>query len=340
LRYTKTGGPLNQIAITDKTKTAGELASELELLPGELPAERNPAAVYLSTKAPAGRSALERLLNQAAELATNGKLNITSIAWHRIGYQHTSMMLNAIRESYSPATARLARAAIRGVLLEAWRLGLMPAEDYKRAADLPTVRGKAAPAGRALELAEIQAVLELCENDKTPAGARDGAILAIAYGCGLRRSELLWLNYEHYDRKAGTLVVHGKGKKIRTVYLPAGAIRALEVWAKVRGTDPGPMFYPIRKGSRGEIIKTRRLNSSNSLLKICKKRARAAKVSPFSIHDLRRSHITHLFDQGADMSQIADLVGHAHVNTTRIYDRRGEESKRKTANLIHVPYGG
>ena len=83
---------------------------------------------------------------------------------------------------------------------------------------------------------------------------------------------------------------------------------------------------------------TARRMASQSILEIPERRARQARVARFSPHDLRRTFISDLLDAGADITTVAALAGHANVTTTARYDRRGEETKRRTAELLVVPF--
>src|SRR5439155_24613659 len=145
-------------------------------------------------------------------------------------------------------TANKMLAALRGVLREAWRLGLMDAERYQRAADLPAVRGTTLPRGRALEAPELHALFAVCAADPTPAGVRDGALFAVLYGAGLRRAEVVALERRDVDTAGGTLTVRrGKGRRARIVYLSTAARDALAAWPRQRGLEPGALFWPIDK---------------------------------------------------------------------------------------------
>ncbi len=211
----------------------------------------------------------------------------------------------------------------------------MTAEDFHRAADLPIVKGTTLPRGRALTKGELRGLFDACGRDSTPAGARDAAMLAVLYGAGLRRAELVGLDVRHYEPETGLLTIKGgKGRKDRTAYATNGSKDALDAWLRVRGDTSGALFVGVNKGGR---ILPGRL-STQGVLRTVTKRAAEAKTKPFSPHDLRRSFISDLLDSGADLVTVQALAGHASPTTTARYDRRGEATKRRAAELLHVPF--
>jgi site-specific recombinase XerD len=226
-------------------------------------------------------------------------------------------------------------AALRGVLRECWRLGLTSAETYQRASDLEPVRGETLPAGRALGAGELRALFGVCGN--TAAGRRDAALLAVLYGAGLRRSELVGLDLADFDRVTGALTVQrGKGRKARVAYITGGAVAAVEAWLTVRGDAPGALLGAVDKAGG---VTVRHL-SGQAVFNILERLAAAAGVASFSPHDLRRTMISDLLDAGADVVTVQRLAGHSSVSTTSRYDRRPEAAKQRAAGLLFVPFLG
>lgn len=299
------------------------------------PADQSPALTYLARLAPGSRRTMRGALDTIARLLTGGRLDAEALPWAALRYQHAAAVRADLAARYAPATVNKMLAAFRGVLAEAWRLGQMPADEYRRAIDLAPVRGERLPRGRALPAGELRALFAACAADPSPAGVRDAAMLAVLYGAGLRRSELVALDLADLDAAGGALTVRaGKGNKDRIAYLPDGGRAAVGDWIAVRGTAPGPLFWPVNKGG---ALTPRRL-SAQAVLIVARKRAAEARIPAFSPHDLRRTFVGDLLDAGADLSAAQQLAGHANIQTTASYDRRGEAAKRKAAGLLHVPY--
>ena len=305
------------------------------ITPRALRPDQSPAARYLLKLGSAhSRRTMRTALARVAAIGSGGRLDAAAFPWHQLRYQHTQLIRARLMAEYTPSGANLRLAALRGVLKEAFRLGLMLAEDFHRAADLPSIRNVRLPRGRSLAAGEIGALFAACEADPTPAGARDAAILALLYAAGLRRSEAVALDRADWDVEAGELRIVGKGRRERLAYLHGGAAEALKSWLEVRGEASGPLLCPIDRGGR---IEFRRL-SAQAVLLACRKRAEEAGVKRFSPHDLRRTFIGDLLDAGVDLSTVQQMAGHAHVTTTVRYDRRPEDRKRRAAQRLHVPY--
>lgn len=296
-----------------------------------VPADQNPAAVFLARLAPGSRPTMRRSLSViAAEVGAT----IDTVPWWSLRYQHTQAIRARLAARYSPATANKMLAALRGVVREAMRLGLMTGDDYTRAIDLPSVRGSRLPRGRALSAGEIRTLFSACDVT-TVRGRRDAALVALLYSGGIRRAETVGIDIADYDETGGTIVIRGKGNKQRVVFT-SGSNAALQSWIELRGREPGPLFMPVDKAGR---IQRRRL-TDHAVLLIVRRLAKRAGLATFSPHDLRRSFISDLLDRGVDITTVASMAGHAQITTTARYDRRGERARRKASELLHVPFGG
>lgn len=327
------GHPQGQADLEDSQ--AAQLVSAVDIasfgVSRPLPADRNPALVYLASLAPGSRRTMRQALDTVA-LLLGMALDAITCPWHLLRFQHTSAVRSKLAELFASSTANKILAAVRGVLRQAFQLGLVSAEDHARAAAVGAVRGCRLPRGRGLGQGELRALFLGCDVTKA-GGARDAALLAVLYAGGLRRSEAVALDLDHH--KDGQIVVRGKGNKERLTFLTSGASRALAVWLGHRGQHTGPLFLPVTKGG---VIEHRRM-SDQAVLDAVRRIARRAGVQQFSPHDLRRSFVSDLLDAGADISTVQQLAGHAQVTTTARYDRRGEATKKKAVELLHVPFG-
>ena len=297
----------------------------------------NPVAVYLASLGSGSRRAMKQALRVIAELLTGTETDPYSIPWWKVEYQHSQAIRSLLMERYSPASTNKMLAALRGVLRESWRLGFMDAETFHRAIDIKTIKGNTIPKGRSLGSGEINALVEECYHDVSPAGVRDAAILALLYAAGLRRSEVVDLDLADYDGESGSLkIIATKGNKARTVYLGNGAKAAMTLWINVRGDAAGPLLYRIRKG--GKVIPVRL--TDQAIWVVLEKRFRQAQVKPFTPHDLRRTFAGEMLDAGVDLVTVQHLMGHASPVTTSRYDRRDEKTKMEAATKIHFPMVG
>jgi site-specific recombinase XerD len=273
-------------------------------------------------------------LDVIASLLTDGRCDADSLPWHLLRYQHTAAIRSALMEHYTPDSVNAYLSYLRQVLKTAWLLGQMDGDQYQRAVQIKSIKGEKLPAGRAISQGELRALFAVCMNDDTPAGRRDAALLALLYGAGMRRAEIVSLDLDDYNPETGELVIRaGKGRKDRIVYATNGGKDALDNWLEERGKEPGPLFLPLRKGGG---IESRRM-SDQTVFDMLRKRAQEAGVENVSPHDFRRTFISDLLDAGADISTVQRLAGHANIATTARYDRRGEIAKRKASELLHIP---
>ncbi len=200
-------------------------------------ADQNPALVYLASLGPSSRRTMRSALDTIARLVSGGEATAETMPWHTLRRQHTAAVRAALASRYGVRTANRMLAALRGVLREAVELGLMDAESFQRASRIKTIRGKPAPAGRALEREELRALFASCTRGEgaTPIDVRDAALLAVLYGAGLRRAEVVQLDVSDLAMESGALVVHGKGNKVRLAYVPDSGRPLLAAWVVTTG---------------------------------------------------------------------------------------------------------
>ena len=309
----------------------------------KVPADRHPALIYLARLAPSGRRSQGSALEQIARLLTAGRLGWQELPWHLVRYQHAAAVRSWLADHRAPSTANTYRSALRGVMRECWRLGYLEYEELARILDVEVVRGARLLRGRALSRGELVAVFGHLVDQPAAAGRRDAALVAILYASGgVRRAEASGLLLADLDRSTGRLVVRGKSNKEREIWLSDEALQAVEDWIHVRGEEPGALLLPVEKNRR--TVRHREPDGSPARLSestirlACWRRAAQAGVSAFSPHDLRRTSISDLLDLTGDLALVSELAGHANPATTKRYDRRPAENRRRAGRSLHVPY--
>lgn len=264
---------------------AAEDASEA----GVAPTGFDPAAAYLDQLGEGSRRTMREAVTKLASWASDDRCGPHDLPWHRLRIEHTAALRTRLQSSLAPATANKHLAALRGVLKQCWRRGLMTAEAYQRAIDLPPVRGASPRKQNRLGALELRKLAQVCAGDSSPAGARDEALLALLYGANLRRSEAVALELTDYDLGSGGLLIrNANGRTPRRFVANDDARGALERWILIRGPEAGPLFNPVNKGGR---IERRRL-SEQAIYIACQKRAAEAGLPPTSPEDLRRADVS------------------------------------------------
>jgi integrase/recombinase XerC len=144
--------------------------------------------------------------------------------------------------------------------------------------------------------------------------ARNVAILALLYGCGLRISEALSLSRSEAPRGANdALRVTGKGGKERLVPVLPAVAAAIAAYIKLCPYSPGPNG-PLFLGARSDRLNPRIVQRAMEKL-----RSALGLPSTATPHALRHSFATHLLSSGGDLRTIQELLGHASLSTTQIY---------------------
>ena len=142
----------------------------------------------------------------------------------------------------------------------------MDAETSERAADLPNVRGERLPHGRAFVRRELRRLFQACAKEPSPADRRDAALIAVLYGGGLRRSEVVALDVSDYNPvTTESPVRHGKGQKACICYVTSSAKLAFDASLVVRGSEAGSAVSRPANG-RGRPLATRRMTDQSVLL--------------------------------------------------------------------------
>lgn len=159
---------------------------------------------------------------------------------------------------------------------------------------------------KALYESELELMFESAES------LRDEVILRVLYNSGVRREELIKICVNDINAIHQSLSVIGKGDKERIVPLTGTALRKALEYASSHESE---WLFP---SSRGGHLEKRTINEIVGRYS----KVIGRKVTP---HKLRHSFATHLFNNGADIKSIQDMLGHESAETTQIYTKVNHE---------------
>jgi integrase/recombinase XerD len=162
----------------------------------------------------------------------------------------------------------------------------------------------------------------------TDRSQRDRTLVAVGLYCGLRVAEIVGLDVADVDLAERTVyVAHGKGDKERYVPIPAEVVPTLRAWI---GDRRRGWLFPGRKP--GSHLTTRAVRY------LVTDAAAAAGVDRIRVspHKLRHSYATQLVENGADLQEVQELLGHSKIETTTIYAKVSRRRLRAAADRLSI----
>ena len=268
-------------------------------------------AVLNSLGSPASRRVYEYAIDQfIAWYCSEPRLafNRIVVVRYRMHLESRGLAANTINQQL---------AAVRRLAHEAADAGLLSPE---LAAGISRVRGVKQlgfRSGNWLSAAQSSEVLQHASGDGMRA-KRDYAMLAMLFGCGFRRSELVGLELSEIQMRQGHWAVVdliGKGGHIRTVPIPGWVKLALDHWTLAARITEGKIFRAVARTGKvwGNGISQ---NVVWYVVRTCCERVGLEHIAP---HDLQRTCAKLCHDSGGELEQIQFLLGHASVQTTERY---------------------
>lgn len=193
---------------------------------------------------------------------------------------------------------------------------------------------------KVLEIKEVKQMLQALYMDNNKANskytkfitARNIAIIELLISTGIRIEEVSLLKDRDISFANRTIVIHGKGKKERMLYISnTNTLNSLKIWIKTRNC------YKSIKKEYFFVNKFMQKLSTISIENIYKKYRDLSGINEKSTpHYLRHTFATNLLANGADIRSVQEILGHSSISTTEIYTE--VSAKRKKEVLIKYNY--
>lgn len=233
---------------------------------------------------------------------------------------HVIAYRDFLREKYSPTSINRKMSALSSLFTElqgARVLDINPVEGVKRPQSTP----RRPRLGFSDE--EVNRILD-SHDSTTLQGLNTKAVLSFLLYTGCRISEALAVRVSDIEDRGNlkVVVIRGKGDKIRTLPLHPKLLKTLLELILIRQKGQGDYLFTRVKGEGPENEPMRR-QSVGELLKTTLRRLKLDTAR--SLHSSRRTVISNLLENGARIESVAELAGHANINTTQRYNVRKED---------------
>lgn len=217
----------------------------------------------------------------------------------------------------SPSTINVRLSAIRKLVGEAKRAGMIGTEEAANLNDIPNIPQRGTRLGNWLTREQAKELLTVPDRSKLK-GKRDYVIIALLVGCALRRRELASLNVEDIQLRDGRWVIIdliGKGGRVRTVAVPVWVKQGIDAWMAPAKIEKGRLLRPLSKS--GKILADEL--GDWAVWSVVEHSSKEIGIEHFGAHDLRRTCAKLCRKNGGDLEQIKFLLGHSSIQTTERY---------------------
>jgi len=176
---------------------------------------------------------------------------------------------------------------------------------------------------------------------------RDRALIRFMLYSGVRLGTACRLRVQdlHMENDEATVRINEKGQKRRTIGLHFAAAEAMVEYARKVGIESGPLFRP-QYGPKSEKLTNRAMTETGMYLllqKYLEKLPGSMRCDEsgerrclYSPHSLRATTATLLLNAGVDIVKVQALLGHRHVTTTQVYDKRRRTSKESASHDVPI----
>ena len=183
-----------------------------------------------------------------------------------------------------------------------------------------------------LTIEQATELLKTCSDFKGWEDYRDFCMITLFLNCGMRLSDLVGINCTDYmsttvnGQNVTYIKVLGKGSKERIVYLNPACISAYNNYIAVRPETRDRALFISRRGTR---ISNRRVEQ------IIEEKLKLSGLSGmgFSVHKLRHTAATLMYQNGVDVRVLKEVLGHENLDTTQIYTHVANEQIRNAIDM-------